>query len=66
MNEMFTLLAEIGNLLNKKPMSTKENSGSCTDYLSLNLLLLGRCSTRISSGPFQNDGIRTDNPKVVR
>ena len=52
-NEMFTLLAEIGNLLNERPIGTKGNSGSSLDYLSPNTLLLGRSSERIASGPFQ-------------
>ena len=34
LNEMFTLLAEIGNLLNEMPIGTKGNSGSSTDYWS--------------------------------
>ena len=53
LNETFTLLAEISNLLNEHPIEIKPTDGSCTDYLSPNSLLLGRSTARISSGPFQ-------------
>ena len=66
MNEMFTLLAEVGNLVNERPIGTKPNDRSGTDYLSPNSLLLGRCSARISSGPFEGDGMFTDDPKVAQ
>ena len=36
MNEMFTLLAEVGNLVNERPIGTKPNDRSGTDYLSPN------------------------------
>ena len=62
-NAMFTLLAEIGNLLNKRPIGTKGNSGSSLDYLSPNALLLGGSSERIDSGPFGKDGTITNDPK---
>ena len=65
LNEMFTLLAEVGNLVNERPIGTKPNDHSGTDYLSPNSLLLGRCSKRISSGPFQGDGVFTDDPKAA-
>ena len=65
LNEMFTLVAEIGNLLNERPIGTKPNEHSGTDYLSPNSLLLGRCSGRISSGPFQEGGVFTDDPKAA-
>ena len=51
LNEMFTLVAEIGNLLKDRPRSTKPNDRSGTDYLFLNSLLLGRC--------FQGGGVFT-------
>ena len=63
---MFKLLAEIGKLLNERPIGTKGNSGSSTDYLSPNALLLGRCSERIASGPFRKDGVINDDPKAMQ
>ena len=65
LNEMCTLLAEVGNLINERPIGIKPNDKSCTDYLSPNSLLLGRCSNRISSGPFESDQIFTDDPVAV-
>ena len=53
LNEMFTLLAEVGNLINERPIGIKPNEKSSTDYLSPNSLLLGRCSSRISGSPFE-------------
>ena len=63
----FTLLAKATdiNLVNETPIGTKPNDCSGTDYLSPNSLLLGRCSERISSGPFQGDAVFTDDPKVA-
>ena len=66
LNEMFTLLAEVSNLINERPIGIKPNDKSGTDYLSPNSLLLGRCSARISAGPFEPDQVFTDNPKAVK
>ena len=66
LNEMFTLLAEVGNLVNERPIGAKSNDRSGTEYLSPNSLLLGRCSARISSGPFQPENVSTDDPKAAQ
>jgi hypothetical protein len=66
LNEMFTTMAEISNLVNERPIGIKPNDKSATDYLSPNSLLLGRCSDRISSGPFQPDQVFTDCPKAAK
>ena len=66
LNEMFTVLAEVGNLINERPIGIKPNEKSSTDYLSPNSLLLGRCSSRISGGPFEPDQELTDDPERVK
>ena len=66
LNELFTTFAEISNIVNERPIGIKPNDKSATDYLSPNSLLLGRCSDRINSGPFQPDQVFTDCPKTVR
>ena len=53
LNELNTLLAETANLVNERPIGVKPNSQTDSEYLSPNSLLLGRNSSRISSGPFQ-------------
>ena len=65
-NEMNTLLAEISNLMNKRPIGVKGNSVSNLDYLSLNALLLERSSDRIATGPFNKEANLSDNPKVLK
>ena len=66
LNEMFTLLLEVANIVNERPIGIKPNSLSPTDYLSPNSLLLGRCSDRISAGPFGSDQMLTDCPQAAR
>ena len=66
LNEMFTLLAEVGNLINERPIGIKPNEKSNNDYLSPNSLLLGRCSSRISGGPFEADQVFTEDPEHVK
>ena len=51
--------------MNERPIGTKSNDHSGTDYLSPNSSLLGRCSKRISSGSFQGDGVFTDDSKAA-
>ena len=63
LNETFTMLPEIANLLNERPIGLKPTDKSCTEYLSPNSLLLGRSSARISSGPFQPEEWYSDDPK---
>ena len=67
LNETFTLLAEVANLLNERPVGLKPTDTSCLDYLSPNSLLLGRNSPRISAGPFQpEEDSYTDDPRAIR
>ena len=65
LNEMNTLMVEISNLVIERPIGLKPNTRTDSEYLSPNSLLLGRCSARISSGPFQPDQVFTDDPKAV-
>ena len=53
-NELLTVLKETANLVNERPIGLKPIKGTDPQYLSPNSLLLGRCSDRISSGPFQS------------
>ena len=66
LNEFFTLLAEVGNLINERPIGIKPNDKSATDYLSPNSLLLGRCSDRISGGPFEPNQVVISNPENIK
>ena len=66
LNETFTVLAEVANLLNERPIGIKPTDKSCTDYLSPNSLLLGRSTARICSGPFQAAEKYTDDPRQIR
>lgn len=54
LNELFTLMKETQNLANERPIGLKPNSQTDPQFLSPNSLLLGRCSDRISAGPFQS------------
>ena len=66
LNEMNTLMLEITNLVNERPIGTLPNSQTDSEYLSPNSLLLGRCSARISSGPFQQDQVFTDDSRSIK
>ena len=66
LNEMMTLLAEVSNLVNERPIGLKPNSSTHPSYLSPNSLYLGRSSDRISSGPFNHAGVFSDDPKALR
>ena len=66
LNELNTMMAEISNLVNERPIGVKPNSRTDPEYLSPNSLFLGRCSDRISSGPFQSEEVFTDNPDKVQ
>ena len=66
LNEMNTMMAEISNLVNERPIGIKPNTHTDPEYLSPNSLFLGRCSDRIFSGPFQSDEVFTDNPNKVQ
>ena len=52
--------------MNERPIGLQPNSRVDSEYLSPNSLLLGRCSARISSGPFQPDQVFTDDPRAAR
>ena len=54
LDEMNTLLVEVANLVNSRPIGLKPNSNTDPEFLSPNSLFLGRCSDRISQGPFQS------------
>ena len=53
LNELFTVCKEVQSLCNERPIGLKPNSQTDPAFLSPNSLLLGRCSDRINSGPFQ-------------
>ena len=65
LNELNTMMAEISNLVNERPIGVKPNSRTDPEFLSPNSLFLGRCSDRISSGPFVADEIFIDDPVKV-
>ena len=66
LNEMNTLMLEVSNLVNERPIGLQPNSRTDSEYLSPNSLLLGRSSARISSGPFQSDQVFTDDPEAAK
>ena len=66
LNEVNTLFAEVSNLVNERPIGVKPNLNAHPEYLSPNSLYLGRCSEKISSGPFQPDGIPTEDPNLMK
>ena len=51
-NETYTMMHEVANLCNERPIGLKPNEDSDPVFLSPNSLFLGRCSDRISGGPF--------------
>ena len=51
-SEIQTLLFEVANLVNERPIGRHPTSVEDGAYLSPNDLLLGRASSKISSGPF--------------
>ena len=53
LNELFTLGKEVASLVNERPIGLKPNFQTDPVFLSPNSLLLGRCSDRVNSGPFQ-------------
>ena len=63
LNEMNTLMMEIAQLVNERPIGLKPNESTHPHYLSPNSLYLGRCSDRIAGGPFQANEVFTDDPK---
>ena len=66
LNEVMTLMTEVSNLVNERPIGVKPNSNTHPAYLSPNSLFLGRCSEKISSGPFDSSDMYTEDPKAWR
>ena len=66
LNELNTLLLEVANLMNERPIGTKPIESTDPVYLSPNSLYLGRCSDRISSGPFQCKSMYEESAKGFR
>ena len=65
-NEMNSLMAEVSNLVNERPIGVQPNTRTDPEYISPNSLYLGRTSARISAGPFQPDELFTDDPSHNR
>ena len=66
LNERNTLLKETANICNERPIGVRPNSVSSTEYLAPNLLLLGRSSVRIASGPFQCKDAYDERPDAMK
>ena len=66
LNELNTLLCETAQLVNERPIGIQPNEKVDCKYLSPASLLLGRCSSRISAGPFQPNGQITDDPAAFK
>ena len=60
LNQLFALFAETASIVNSRPIGQKPNSATDPEFLSPNSLLLGRCSDRIDSGPFQAGDMFSD------
>ena len=58
-SELQTVFSEAANLVNERPIGRHPTEPEETSYLSPNHLLLGRASSRVPGGPFEE----TDNPK---
>ena len=50
--ELQTVLYEAANLVNERPIGVKSNQLEDDNFISPNDLLLGRASSRVPSGPF--------------
>ena len=57
--ELYTVLQEVSNLVNQRPIGRPPNDPNDGAYLCPNDMLLGRASSRISQGPFKE----TNNPR---
>ena len=65
LNELFTLVKVVANLVNERPIGLKPNLQTDQEYLSPNSLILGRCSERISSGICEKDSSRDDRTRFL-
>ena len=52
-SELQTVLFEVANLINERPIGRHLRSPEDDSYLCPNYLLLGRSTTRVPSGPFK-------------
>ena len=66
LNELFTLVKEVANLVNERPIGLKPNLQTDPAYLSPNSLLLGRSCDRANAGPFQSKLDFTQDPHTDR
>lgn len=68
LNELFTVVKEVANLANERPIGLKPNTQTDPAFLSPNCLLLGRSGNRVNSGPFQskNDFIQDPDSDKTR
>ena len=57
--ELYTVLQEVSNLINQRPIGRTPNDPNDGAYLCPNDMLLGRASSRISQDPFKE----TNNPR---
>ena len=57
--ELYTVLQEVSNLINQRPIGRTPNDPNDGAYLRPSDMLLGRASSRISQGPFKE----TNNPR---
>ncbi|XP_028412194.1 uncharacterized protein LOC114535017 [Dendronephthya gigantea] len=57
--ELYTVLQEVSNLVNQRPIGRMPNDPDDGSYICPNDMLLGRASSRISQGPFKE----TKNPR---
>ncbi|XP_071944795.1 uncharacterized protein [Antedon mediterranea] len=58
-NELQTVLFEVANLVNKRPIGRHPTDPEDGAYLGPNTILLGRATTRVPSGPWR----ATNNPR---
>ena len=57
--ELYTVLLEVANLVNQRPIGRIPNDPDDGNYICPNDILLGRASSEISQGPFKG----TNNPR---
>ena len=65
-NETNTMMLEIANICNERPIGLKPNLDTDPEYLSPNSLFLGRCSDRICSGPFLGEGVKLEDARQLK
>ena len=65
LNELNTMMAEVSNIVNERPIGLKPNLKTDPEFLSPNSLYLGRCSDRINAGPFHPKEMFSEDPKLA-